>query len=380
MKKLAIISFISLILVGSQVSAEVIRDSRFYNQDTLEEMQQEFFNNGIITTPPQDDDVTYNDYYQNSNGGGTYTSKGMPLFKKIRIKIQNRYRIKEHEEQLRLEKEQEEEYKALQKQYNEAIMDDEDVDELIQRSVKRSYQDENGDEVKLSAFDKFKNFFKRKKKNNEQDISSEENKEVKQESDENKDKVLAGGVREVIAEKDMILDCDKLNYDDETSELEALGNPVMSFPPQDVTIKAKRITYNTESNIIKAYDDVEIIKNGDVITGDYIMINLNDESSIVTNMSTSKSNLLVNAKDVVASEDTIELREGSLEGEQHYLLVLKSGMVGERLENHEIPDYDRSSISKDGLEIRVKAKDVYVTAKKKHNVFTVKNADIFNGL
>ena len=67
MKKLAIISFISLILVGSQVSAEVIRDSRFYNQDTLEEMQHEFFNNGIITTPPHDDDVTYTDYYQNSN-------------------------------------------------------------------------------------------------------------------------------------------------------------------------------------------------------------------------------------------------------------------------------------------------------------------------
>ncbi len=380
MKKLVLISFISLILIGSQVSAEVIKDSRFYNQNTLEGMEREFFNEGVITTAPSEDDNDSPDnYYRTMSGNmGSHKSKGMPLFKKCRIKIQNRYRIKEHEEQLKLQKEQEEEYKALQKQYNEAVLSDEDVDELINRSVKRSYLDENGDEVKLSAFDKFKNFFKRKKKNGEkQEISSEENKDVKSDNSEAKDKVLAGGVREVIAEKDMILDCDKLNYNDEISELEALGNPVMSFPPQNVTIKAKRITYNTESNIIKAYDDVEIIKNGDVITGDYIMINLNDESSVVTNMSTSKSNLFVNAKDVVASEDAIELREGTLEGEQHYIVVLKSLMVGPLFENHEIPEEDRSSFSKGGLEIKVKAKDVFVTAKKKHNVITVKNADIY---
>lgn len=383
MKKLALISFIILILVGSQVSAEVIRDSKFYSQDNLEEMEHEFFDNGIITSTPDDDesDAEYDKYYQSYTGGngGAGTSRAMPLFKKFRIKLQNRYRIKEHEEQLKLQEQQEKELKALNKQVEDAVMSDEDVDELINRSLRTTYYDENGNEIKISTLQRFKNFFKRNKAKISEKKSAEKEKTetIKSDDDSDKDKLLAGGVREVVAEKDMVLDCDRLNYDDESSELEAIGNPVMSFPPQGVTIKAKRITYNTESNIIKAYDDVEIMKNGDVITGDYIMINLNDESSIVNNMSTVKTNLLVNAKDVVASEDAIELKEGFMEGEQHYIIELKSLMAGTMLENHEIPEEDRSSFSKDGLEIKVKAKDVFVTAKKKHNVYTVKNADIY---
>ena len=99
MKKLVLISFISLILIGSQVSAEVIKDSRFYNQNTLEGMEREFFNEGVITTAPSEDDNDSPDnYYRTMSGNmGSHKSKGLPLFKKCRIKIQNRYRIKEHE-------------------------------------------------------------------------------------------------------------------------------------------------------------------------------------------------------------------------------------------------------------------------------------------
>ena len=378
MKKLILISLISILFLGSKASAEIIRNDNFYNNDTLEQMEQEFFENGIVTQKQDNEDGEFRDYSASFGGGdpGIRRFKGMTLFKKCRIKIQNYYKIKEHEEQLKEQAQMEQELDAFNKKMQS--LDDDELDELTSRSLNKIYKDEDGNEVKVSGFEKFKNVFKFSKKSNKEEDESINNTESsvnienKSESD-----TLSGGVREVVAEKDMILDCDKLNYDDETSELEAVGNPIMSFPPQNVTIKAKRLTYNTEGNIIKAYDDVEITKSGQTIYGDYVMIDLNDESSIVTNMHTNKMNMLVNAKDVVASEDSIELKEGSITGDKHYILVLKSNMVGARLENFEIPEDEYSSLSKDGLDIKIKAKEIYVTAKKNHDIFTVKDADIY---
>lgn len=373
MRKLVLISLISLMFLGSQaLSVEVVRDKNFYNTNNLEEMEHEFFENGTMKKSPVNKDAEIDDETIYGSDIGMRNYKGMPLLKKYRIKIQNRHRIKEHEEYLREQKEAEKEIKAL----NGEVDDDSDLDieELTSRTVNKIYKNQDGETVEESKFSRFKNLFKRNKKDNDEEPVAEKEEETY--TSEDGSKPLTGGVQEVIAEKDMILDCDRLNYDDETSEMEATGNPVMVFPPQGVSIKADRLTYNSESNIIKAFDNVEITKNGKTIYGDYVMIDMNDESSIVKNMNTHKMNMLINAKDVVASEDAIELRDGSLKGEEHYTLVLRSMKVS-RFEGFDIPEEDYSKISGDGLEIKVKAKEIYVTAKKDHNVIKVKDADIF---
>lgn len=387
MKKLVIISLISLMIVGSQATAEITRDSNFYNDNEyLESLSEEFFESGTVSKPKanvktSDDDSDLNSSFTEmdtmfGSGGDTAPLKTMPLFKKYRIKIQNHHKIKEHEEMLR-------EQEMLKKQSQGLSAEDdneENMEELTNRILKRRYVDENGNEVKVSFKDKLKNFFKRNK-TDEDDLSAQKTTEVSSDSEKSEetesDLTLSGGVREVIAQKDMILDCEKLDYNDETSEMEAIGNPVMSFPPQNVTIKAKRLTYNTESNIIKAYEDVQIIKDGSSIFGDYVMINLNDESSIVTNMRTGKMNMIINAKDVVASEDTIELQNGSMVGDGHYILRLRSGMIGNRLARPVVDEDEKVYLSKDGLEVQVKAKDIYVTAKKHHDIVKVEDADIY---
>lgn len=381
MKKLALISLISIVMIGMQVNAEIVRESNFYNSsESMEVLDEEFFENGTMshpaTTSEDSENASFSSY--DSMTGGDYTMKEIkatPLFKKYRIKLQNYYRTKEHEQFLKEQKELQSQQATVEDLYDEDY-EDEDIEELTDRTLRKKYVDENGNEIKVSFFDKLKKFFKRNKKEEVAEGSAEVAAEGG-ETPEVAEGTLSGGVREVAAQKDMILDCDKLDYDDETSELEAIGNPVMKFPPQGVTIKAKRLTYNTESNVIKAYDDVEIIKNGDAIYGDYVMINLNDESSIVTNMNTSKMNMFINAKDVVASEDTLELTDGSMQGDKHYILRLRSGMMGSRLGQILVPEEQKTSLSKDGLDIQVKAKEIYVTAKKHHDVITVKDADIY---
>jgi len=371
-------------MFNNPVNAEVIHDSNFYEGNELEAAQEEFFETGIFKTPAQQeqtlkhsnedfDSSTYGNIIGSSDGPKT---KGTPLFKKYRIKMTNYFRTKAHEEEIKEQQYRQqllEEYEKAQ----EAGYSEEELEELLERNVHKVYKDGNGEEVKVSAFDKVKNIFKRKK-----DVKSDEEKKETQEevtnTSEEGDLELSGGVKEVVAQKDIILDCDKMNYDDATSDLEATGNPVLSFPPQGVTIKADKLVYNTESNIIKAYGNVEIIKDGSSVFGDYIQINMNDETAVVNNMNTSKMNMQINAKTVSAEEDSIILEDGTMKGDKHYMLVLRSRMIGPRLEHMLIDEEDRSSLAgEDGLKVRVKAEEIYVTAKKDHDVVKVKNADIY---
>ncbi len=385
MKKLVFISLISILMVGSGASAAVVHNKDFYDDNSLESVEQEFFENGTISSPKNRAKIEgETDYfggdsfmeYDPTAGGDMPSLRGMPVFKKYRIKMTNYFKIKAHEREL---KDIEEQKKILNEMdESEMDIDDFDYDDLKERNLKKIYKDEDGNEVEVSNFQKFKNLFKRK--NKETSEISDKKQPAESEASEDSDgetKELSGGVKEVVAQKDIILDCDKLDYDDENAELYASGHPVLSFPPQGVTIKADKLTYNTESNIIKAYGNVEIIKDGSPIYGDYVQINMNDESALVTNMKADKMNMLINAKNVVAAEDTIELLDGSMTGDRHYILALRSNMMGPRLENMIIPDEEKSKLTKDGLEIKVNAEEIYVTAKKDHDIVTVKNSDVY---
>ena len=388
MKKLVFISLISVLMIGTSVSAEIIHDKDFYDDNSLESVEQEFFETGTIASPKNrakieggiaDDDEYYGDSfleYDPTAGGDMRKLKAMPLFKKYRIKMTNYFKIKAHEQELKDIEEQKKILKEMEE--SEQDIDDFDYEDLKERSLKKVYKNEDGTEVKVSNFQKFKNLFKRKNKE-DSEISDKKKDGAGEVSNEEAGgtKELSGGVKEVVAQKDIILDCDKLDYDDENAELYATGHPVLSFPPQGVTIKADKLTYNTESNVIKAYGNVEIIKDGSSVFGDYVQINMNDESAIVTNMNVNKMNMLVNAKNVVAAEDTIELQNGSMTGDKHYIFVLRSNMMGPRLENMIIPEEEKSKLTKDGLEIKVNAEEIFVTAKKDHDIVTVKNADIY---
>lgn len=384
MKKLAFISLISLMLLGSCANAEIVRNRNFYDPNTLEAAQEEFFENGVISPQNQPqlqpevihsvDDYSSPIYQYTQAPLESSESKGTPLFKKYRIKITNYYRKKAYEEAQRVLQEEKLRYEKMMNSPADADIDEDELEELTGRSLKKIYEDDSENEVKVSVFEKVKNVFKRdKNKSEDKKIVDKDSKETSVGNVE-----LSGGVKQVVAQNDVILDCDKMNYDDETQDLVATGSPVLSFPPQGVTIKADKLVYNTASNVIKAYDNVEIIKDGSPIYGDYIQINMNEETALVTNMKADKMNMLINAKNVTASEDTIVLEDGNMKGNKHYILYLRSRMLGPNLDEMLIDERDRSAISgDDGLKVKVKAEEIYVTAKKDHDIVTVKNADLY---
>ena len=284
--------------------------------------------------------------------------RGMPLFKKTRIKITNYLREKDYKKNLELIEKQ----KAEQKR----IETEESADLRKELNIKL---DDNSENTKPVSEKKKKQKLKDKK--NEQ-VNEQQEKTLE----------LEGGVKEHVTSNDVILDADNIDYDDKTLDITATGSPVLVFPPQNVTIKAEKMIYNQASNILKAYGKVEVIRDGNSIFGDYMQINLNEENAFMDNMKTKAAMMTVNAKKSEMDGDKVILHDGKFLSEESYILDLHTKMIGGNNFNRMIiDDEDRSSITDEvgDTAVNIKAKDIIVNAKRDHDVITLKKAHIKYG-
>lgn len=193
---------------------------------------------------------------------------------------------------------------------------------------------------------------------------------------------LQGAVKEQVTANNVLLDADKIDYDEQTMDIIATGSPVLSFPPQNVSIKADKIVYNTASNILKAFDKVEIIKDGHSIWGENLNVNLNEENAFLDNVETKASFMTVTARKAEMDEDLIVLYDGQMVSKDSYILNFHTKMVGgDRFRNMFVEEEDKSSITEEigDTAVTVKAKEVIIDAKKNTDTITLKKAKIHYG-
>lgn len=275
--------------------------------------------------------------------------RGMPLFKKTRIKITNYLREKNYKETM----EQIEKEKKLQ-ELDEA----EEIKELNKELNIKVEEPESTQNDKESKKD---------------EIETDDNSKTLE---------LEGGVKEHVRANDVILDADNIDYDDKTMDITATGSPVLVFPPQNVTIKADKMVYNKASNILKAYGKVEVIRDGNRVFGDYMQINMNEEDAFMDNTKTKASMLTVTAKKSEMKEDKVILYDGKMASEDSYILNFHTRMIGgNNFNTMLIDDEDRSTLSGETGQtaVHIKAKDIFVNAKRDHDVITLKKASINYG-
>ncbi|MFR1671788.1 MAG: LptA/OstA family protein [Candidatus Gastranaerophilaceae bacterium] len=266
-------------------------------------------------------------------------TRAMPMFKKMRIKMTNHFRLKDlkNAEKI-LEQEKEEQTKLIK---NERI-----DNEVIDKHLNIKYETTPAEE------------------NSENTIE------------------LQGGVKEHVTSNDALLDADNVDFDNETKEIIATGHPVLVFPPQGVTLKADKMVYNRDANILKAYGNVEVIRDGDTVKGDYMQVNMNEENSFMENINAKKTYLTVKARTGKSEADKIYLYNGKIVSEESNILNFHTQMIGgNNFYNMMVSDDDRSSLADEigDTAITIKAKDVYLNAKKDHDVITLKKAKIFYG-
>lgn len=180
--------------------------------------------------------------------------------------------------------------------------------------------------------------------------------------------------------ENIVMDCENMDYDSDTYCVIAQGNVSVNFVKQQTVLKADTITYDRMNNTIKAEGNVHIVKNGQVITGDYIFVDMNEENALIENPLTRTSTIEMRAKKGYVYGDKIVQENGSITVDQSFPLNFRSGMAGPRMIDMIMPK-NESSLSEDmekGL-IKVKAKELKITQKGDLEVLAIKRATVFKG-
>lgn len=354
-------------MLGVSVSAQTTQDenSKQIISD-MEKLQDNLFMAPVIPLPEVKYDI---ETVEETTGMERFTATkhGMPLFKKMRIKMQNFYKTKAHEAELEEQKQEAEELKRLQEEEKEQDLT---IDELTDRNLKKIY---NKNEETVTTETKEKKKFSFFKKNKKQETVSDKNRESQDENTPD----LTGSIQQADVQKEVQLDCDNVQFFEDKNEVEASGNPILYFPPQGITLKADKIVYNTASNIVKAYDNVQIIKDGDTIYGDFIQINMNEETTFLDNMSADKMLMRIRAKNARSEDNKIILEKGDMKASKPYIARFKTRVLGIDVSRMVISDEDRSYLDETGnSKVSLDASEINVDADKVHNVITLKNADL----
>lgn len=190
---------------------------------------------------------------------------------------------------------------------------------------------------------------------------------------------LEGGVNEEVTERQLILDAENVNYDDETGDMVATGRPILVLPPQNVKIIADKMTYNEDSNILKGIGNVIVFKDGMPTKGSYLEVDMNEETMVMDNVESITQTTIMDAKKAIQKDGLIVLHDGNFHSEESQVYRLMSRMVGPRFQNMIVPREAQALFFGDptGNNVRLDIDSIYVDARKNHDVFKAKGIKVY---
>ena len=89
------------------------------------------------------------------------------------------------------------------------------------------------------------------------------------------------------------MSCNRVDYDTQNYLIFAKGNVSVEFVSQGTTVYADIITFDRANNTIKAEGNVKISKGSQIVNGDYIFVDMNEENALIENPVTRTSNILI---------------------------------------------------------------------------------------
>jgi lipopolysaccharide export system protein LptA len=349
-KQLIITALICMIMTPAFADEESAKTIKSITAQPDLDVQRQIYESPLTQMPGMSVDETKNQDYDAQNTGEVSIAnkppygKNMPMFKQARIRITNFFRQKSLNKMKAEQDGTVKKHNKLSKLFkdNSVTLTDDNSEEMVNAVAAA-------------------------------DSTSADTKSNLQ---------LAGGVKEHVTTNDVILDADNVDFNDKTMDVVATGHPVLNFPPQNTIIKADKIVYNNVTNILKAYDNVELIKDGSSIYGDFMQINMNEENALADNMKTTKGELEIHAKHATADDKVIVLNDGTLSASKDFVFRMETSMVGGfDYKQMIIDESDKSYISdiSGSKDIHVEVKDITLDAKKQHNVTTFKEIEVYNG-
>lgn len=339
MKKLFLILLISFISTTCSYAADQVED--MYN--AINDVDQKFFQSSAVPTPELEVVKKENTVSQKNDDNGH-----MPFFKKTRLRIQRALKVRDlRNEQKQLQREEKKLNKANWES-GESELEDIEIDYL---------QEEDS-------------------LNNQVDESSLDDKDKKEKPLE-----LMGEVKEQSTENEMLLDCDDVSFNEKTGDIEAIGSPVLTFPPQKVKLTADKMIYNKDANILKAMGNVVLTKDGMPIYGDYIQVNMNEENILMDNIIVSPPAFKIRAQKAASEDNKIVLTNGKIYSETSNKFRFITRMIGPDFTKMIIDEKDQNLLFSGGgkdSKLRIVASDININSRKDHDTVQVKNASIYH--
>lgn len=177
----------------------------------------------------------------------------------------------------------------------------------------------------------------------------------------------------------MTLDCEKMEYNHETGELNALGKVILKSYPEKTKITADKAVYDRETNIIKLFDNVSLYKDNGIVKGDYMVINLNEENILINEPVGEFMTFRITGREGYAYANQLETINGNIELAQKIEATLASYGFGTYYDEDIVPSklVDFEMRKKRSEPYRLKTKEIIIKSEKDHDNITLKGTDIY---
>jgi len=284
----------------------------------------------------------YNYYFDQRKGYKEIDPDNMPFFKQMRLKISNKLTEREQNASENTEKVP--------------------ISQKVQFWKKKKAAEKVEDKTTIESESDLVN-----------SIQSETTPELPEET-----LSLEGGINEEVTEKQLMLDADDVTYDDENGDVIATGRPILVIPPQNIKVIADKMVYNEDSNILKGIGNVIVIKDGMPSTGDYLEIDMNEETVIMDNLTSKTITMNTHAKKAIQKDGLLILHDGNFYSEESQIYRLTSRMAG-RFRNMIIDENNQALFFGDpsGNNITLDIDSLYVEARKSHDVIRAKGIKVY---
>ena len=175
------------------------------------------------------------------------------------------------------------------------------------------------------------------------------------------------------------LDCDKMEYKDDENAVAATGHVVIMTYPDNVKLTSDRAILNHDENYIKLFDNVKLYKDGGIITGDYMVVDLNKENILMNEPIGSFDTFKITSREGYAYANKIETINGDMELAEKLEMRLESNGFGSFYDTNLINEEEATfeMRKKRSEPYRIKTHEIVIKGGKNHDEIVMKDAEVY---
>lgn len=178
---------------------------------------------------------------------------------------------------------------------------------------------------------------------------------------------------------EVVMDSDKVFYNDETNEVEIKGNVKITTKPEKSKLTADRGVYSRDFNTIKLYGNVKLYKDGATMAGDYMLIDLANENILVNEPLTNYGTFRIKGREGYAYANKIEMVNGQIELAQKLDTIIASHGFGSFYDRNIIEQHFATDELKKARsdKFKIHTREIIIKSEKDRDIVTLKDAEIF---